>query len=872
MRIIELETRNWRGLTRKIGPLSPNLNLISARNEAGKSRLCEAMQFAIAESYKGGAEHKKALKSWLGGDEPLVRLTFEADGQEYTIEKQFLARGYARLSGGGKTLQNEDAEAALRTLLGHRASGSVRVKPEDFGIWPLLLVNQGSSRMPASDALNEDARGRLQQKLSGHIGEVSISDAGMKLLERARAEYLRFYTENRGSETGPLAAARQALRTATERLEAAQRAQAQQVKTATELADARKDLESLKLRVHDARAQAEAAQARADAVRDASSQMTTAEERAAAAKAKAENEAKAVEQREQTLERLEKQRADLASLEAELANRVAEEERLAAAARACDATMRAAQARVDEARKTLDLVRRKASHARLLEEIKRVEATHRAMVENQARLDAARSRQSTLREISEATLTQLRELDRKHQMQAAQLRGAAVKVVVTARQDLEVDGQPAKAGETVSIEVVDDRSIQLGALAEIEVRPGSGDLVALRRNADAAERAFRAALAETGHESLEAATAAESNWRDCVQQIAGLERERQATSSKTLGDLAAELERLRQEAAANAGEIAIAIDEMAASAQAAEAETDLRLATGHAADAAAALSEYQNATAGQKGRREAIQQQLHAEEALEAGRPTLDAVKAAQQQADDLLATLRREAAEAKAQFNNLGGKTAQDDAKRLAAAHRGLQDRMAETRSQVDRLTGSLGEMMATGHYEEVSSAENALTLATTAMTRIERQAKAAERLYTVLNEERSRVVERLTAPVIARIRPYLEHLFPGSSLLTDESLTLQGRLTNNVEEHFDALSGGAQEQLSVMVRIGIAEVLADGGRLPLVLDDAFTNTDEQRMALVHRALNLAAQKLQIIVFSCHEQLFDGLGADFFLKLPANA
>lgn len=79
--------------------------------------------------------------------------------------------------------------------------------------------------------------------------------------------------------------------------------------------------------------------------------------------------------------------------------------------------------------------------------------------------------------------------------------------------------------------------------------------------------------------------------------------------------------------------------------------------------------------------------------------------------------------------------------------------------------------------------------------------------------------------------------------------------------------LSGGAQEQISLLTRIGIAEVLAGDGTLPLILDDVLINTDPERLRRMHRALFRAADKLQIILFSCHDVLFDGLGAELVVK-----
>ena len=90
-------------------------------------------------------------------------------------------------------------------------------------------------------------------------------------------------------------------------------------------------------------------------------------------------------------------------------------------------------------------------------------------------------------------------------------------------------------------------------------------------------------------------------------------------------------------------------------------------------------------------------------------------------------------------------------------------------------------------------------------------------------------------------------------------------------LSEPFDELSGGAQEQLTLLTRIGLAEVLAGEGTLPLVLDDSLVNTDPLRIRQIHRVLFRAADRLQLLVFSCHDVLFDGLGAEQVFRLSGS-
>jgi uncharacterized protein YhaN len=54
----------------------------------------------------------------------------------------------------------------------------------------------------------------------------------------------------------------------------------------------------------------------------------------------------------------------------------------------------------------------------------------------------------------------------------------------------------------------------------------------------------------------------------------------------------------------------------------------------------------------------------------------------------------------------------------------------------------------------------------------------------------------------------------------------------------------------------------------LPMMLDDVLVNTDPDRVKRMHRVIVHAADRLQILLYSCHDLLFDGLGADRVITL----
>ena len=77
-----------------------------------------------------------------------------------------------------------------------------------------------------------------------------------------------------------------------------------------------------------------------------------------------------------------------------------------------------------------------------------------------------------------------------------------------------------------------------------------------------------------------------------------------------------------------------------------------------------------------------------------------------------------------------------------------------------------------------------------------------------------------------------------------------------------FETLSFGAREQMGVISRLAYADLLKEAGRPTLIiLDDALVHSDEQRLAQMKRVLFDAAQRHQVLLFSCHPGRWRDMG-----------
>ena len=67
-------------------------------------------------------------------------------------------------------------------------------------------------------------------------------------------------------------------------------------------------------------------------------------------------------------------------------------------------------------------------------------------------------------------------------------------------------------------------------------------------------------------------------------------------------------------------------------------------------------------------------------------------------------------------------------------------------------------------------------------------------------------------------------------------------------------------KEQLTAALRLSIADVLkgSHDGCLPLVFDDAFTNSDPERVRIVKQMLSTAVDRgLQVILLTCDPRAY---------------
>ena len=199
--------------------------------------------------------------------------------------------------------------------------------------------------------------------------------------------------------------------------------------------------------------------------------------------------------------------------------------------------------------------------------------------------------------------------------------------------------------------------------------------------------------------------------------------------------------------------------------------------------------------------------------------------------------------------------------------------NRRAELRTEIARLRERIEIHDSAGIDEAIEHTRYDLEQAKQQCDRLIHEVDVLDLLGKTLRAAEAEAKERYLAPVLKHVRPYLQMLFANADINMDEDLNIIGiSRGSGYEERFDHLSMGTQEQIAVLIRLAFAEMLVDqGAPAAVILDDALVFSDDQRMRLMFDILSHASQRVQILVFTCREQLFEDLGAHQLKLAPAD-
>lgn len=863
--------------------IGDGLNVVVGPNEMGKSTLLDALRAALFEKYSSKAQPITALQNDRNQAAPVVELAFEVDDGTYRIRKRFVKKPYAHLfCPDGRKLEGDEAEDTLREILGFDEPGKTGAKPETLGMWNVLWVQQGQS-FGALD-LPDSARSNLHSALESEVGEVLGGRRGRALPDAVDKQLSELVTST-GRPRGDYKELIDEVETLRSDLEGLQSRRSDLSKTLEDLEAAQETLARLSSGEQDQKDKEELA-----AARNRHGELAKLESRIEAAATDVELKKRNLEQAEQALaERLalkEQLTTDAAAVEAakEKLDEVREKDQelrkqvegLRKDAKKAEDAVTEADKAVSMARRVLTAVQR---DGRIRELQERYEKAHEAEKKQRA---AQQGTAAIL--VTDENIETIRDAAKKLETARSRLSAAATHVAFDMPLDrlstIEVDGAALAAGQT-SVEAVEGTTITIPDYGSISVQPAIKDrdkLIAQQRDAN---DALKAALEECGVKSVDAAEEQLAKREKLLRDVELARQEAELHAPETddyeagaepLADYIAGLKAVLERELADLGIESLPSEK--------DAEQALTSAQESAQEARDTLTTARAALGGPEEEMGRLQTELGSVKTrYDDGKERLEKLKSSlaetedQTSDDDLEAgvtTARKALADQEKAVSGLEGQREgetlpQLEARitRLETALQERRDKRSDLKERVVGLQSHIEALEGAGLDEAIQRKEREVELADDQRQRSEREVATLSLLLSTLRSAETEAKERYLSPVLKRVRPYLQLLFPGAEIAIDENLHIVGVVRENgYEESFEHLSMGTQEQIAVLVRLAFAEMLVEQGHpATVVLDDALVFSDDRRMGRMFDILNMVGKQVQIIVLTCREQLFEGIG-----------
>ncbi len=886
MKLHRLILTNYRGIThRDIEFPDHGIVIVSGANETGKTSMLEALDLLLEAKDRSTKKEVKQVKPTHADVGAEVTAEISTGPYRFVYRKRFHKRAETELTllaPRREQLTGDEAHDRVRSMLAETV---------DMDLWRAQRVWQSASTS-AADLSGCDALSRALDVVAGAVDNTADAPANCAhvdtlLIDRIDEEFRRYFTST-GRPTGEWAAATNRLRAADEDVAGCAAAIAAVDEAIRRHATLTGDMAALAIESTAAAEQFTRARAAAQAVATLSAELDQANVVADAAKSTYAASLAALTERRRSRADIDERTAAIAGLQAasdEAADELATaaEVQVAAnnAAVQARSALEAGQARVDAARSAVARLADRDEVDRLTVRIRKFEA-------NQRDLD------SVQRDLASITLTgplmqAIEDAAGAVGRATAAVEQASAHIELLAAADLEVriGGEPVtlRPGDTWSSAVSGPTGVDVAGVLSVRVTPGA-PAATTAAALDAAQSTLTAALQQAGAADVGAARALDERRRsllntgerlrsilDVLTAEGGVDELRSQLSALQAG-LPTE-DGLWDPATGAPQEPAVLRAELdAATAAHQQAVRDCETHRKVAEEAAKLLAERGMRAARTKEKLQAAQAELAAAgQRLAVHRGTVGDDELAVKAEADAEASTRAQALVSRI-GDELAGHhpdavaTALAEAERDAAGVLARHDHAAEALREVATQLKVYGTE---GRKGRLDAAETERERAEGEFRRVQRRARAAQLLRTVMGRHRDAVRLRYVDPFRGELERLGRIVFGESfEVDVDSELRIGHRTLSGRTVPYESLSGGAKEQLGIVARLAGAALVAKEDSVPVVIDDALGFTDPQRLTKMAEVFDAVASDSQVIILTCSPQRYEGVHCVQHIELTA--
>ena len=875
MWIRRIAVRNFRKLLHgaEIDELKPGLTVIVGDNEEGKSTLLKALQSAFFDRYKLTGDAANDMKPFGSEVRPEVEVDFDVDQTSYRLKKGFLQSSSALLESNGDRWRNDSAEDRLRDVLGFSSPDRGAAKEKHRGLSGLLWVEQGKAFAPLQ--LNQDTRNALHEAIEGEVGQVTGGERGRKLLEAVQKNYDEYYTKKAGREKEVLKKARAAVESLTGEFESLENELKQYDTKVDKLENLERKLAQYEREGQSSQADTERqkAQAAVQELETLEENIHTAENDLNTAKTLLQHAQSALERRQDEVERLRKIRAEAEQRGEEVTNLDEELREQTVLRDQAGKKLEAARSTFETATVDRETAQRGRKRAELTVEMEKMEDALKRAQEIEAEIEQKQEAAERIR-IDEEELKTLngKQGELREQRAALDAVATALDFHPSGRQSVSIDGQKLPMDEQRKI--TERTMLELEGFGTLEITPGGEDIRTRRSTVDRLRSNLNADLLRLGYASIGEADIACREKNAALADVGRAKAELEGIAPKGMERLRSDATNLRKELAAVTGTTAEppSTVESAKKTEAAALshETEANQVYSDADQVfrmdEKKVHEIRERLSGQKSaldqRREEIGT-LQAKIDRERKNKTDADIEEDSATAEQKTTRCGKALEELKDRRKRMSPETIRGEMKRAQDVYEKLKERIEKDRGEARDLKVELRTIGQKGLGEKVEQKHGEREAATEELKRLDLNAKAWKLLRDTLQQAEREAKEIFLAPVTERLQPYMNLVFPDTKLQLDEEGMEITALHRTHDEPFASLSIGTREQIAVLARLALADLLREKGKpVVLILDDALVNCDDERFKRMAIALRKAAENVQIIILTCHEARYQALGA----------
>lgn len=833
--------------------------VIHGDNEAGKSTILDAISTVLQERHSAGGK-KIRIYAPIGKDEsPAVTLEATVGKYHFRIHKQWLSGKKSELqlySPQKKQFTGRAADDELERILNEEL---------DYELARTLFLRQGK----VGEAISAAGIPSIAQTLDAETGEQQQTQDDTALMQRVSEEYRRYFTAT-GRARGEYADLFTRVDKARSAFDTLQEQRKKFDRNVQDVEDKQRKLRTIAEELPEAKQALATHEAEAEKAAQLKSQIDTAQTSVEQAQKNAERAKEDIAAREVLEEQLKTLEREQVDLQRELADaqeaKQEEAERYEQRAQQHSEAQRGLEA-AEAKRKTAKSIYDAAVHTQRLQEleqlVERIDAVNLEYEQLLAKAPTPTVDAATLRAIEDAA-NELNTQRRVRDLAAAHLEITADKTA-----SFTYDGTEYSVGEHNSVKLFDGTSLQFGDF-QLTYRAGaSGEN--LSDAVEEAEQALRTLLADADCETLEdAREAADASQRYEAELRVTRRRREDVLGNVDEQQVRAELRQLRTKNEAFAEVKKVPLDK----------------ATSALEDAEAKLEACQDAVSNAKAKLEPLREQPAAialikleerinsrEKALKDAKTHLQDVekKHSKKQLEAALEAAETHSRDTEQHLLALKEQAATADLEMAEALFEGakhrvenLEKRYQETDKLIAGLESSIRD--ATGVAEQYDRAAAEVEAAEMELRSATRRAEATELLFKTLQRHKTEANARYAAPFVAALQKFARGVFGADvDFALNEDLQITHRSVDGATVEVDQLSGGAREQLGLLTRFALAElVTSESGSapVPIVVDDVLGATDPTRLLRMNSLFSRVGAFAQVFVFTCFPNRFDSVAA----------